>query len=185
MKTFDHITFITGNAGKIKEMQALMPGINICNLDVPEIQEIDAIKVVQAKLEAAYKHVQGPVIVDDTSLYLDYFNQQLPGPFIKWFLKSMKNSGLADMARRLGNCNAHAKTIIGFAKNSDEMFFFEGSLPGTIVQPENSPSLGWDAIFRPTGAPHTFAAMDVAQKNKISMRAQAVAKLVAFLQAQT
>ena len=55
------------------------------DIDLPEIQEIDAHKVVKAKLEAALAHHEGPFIVDDVSVRCGALNG-LPGPFIKWFL---------------------------------------------------------------------------------------------------
>lgn len=76
------ITFLTGNRSKLQEVQALIPGVEGLDIDLPEIQEIDAHKVVAAKLEEAQKHHRGALIVEDTSLYLDVLHE-LPGPLVK------------------------------------------------------------------------------------------------------
>jgi len=41
----------------------------------------------------AFKIVKKAVIVEDTSLVFNALNG-LPGPYIKWFMKSLKTSGL-------------------------------------------------------------------------------------------
>ena len=62
--------FITGNKSKFDEAQAILSDIKLEQLDIdlPEIQDIDAHEVVKAKLKAALEHHSGPLIVDDVSL---------------------------------------------------------------------------------------------------------------------
>lgn len=177
----DMIHFITGNANKLKEVQAILPDVEQLDIDLPEIQELDAKEIIKAKLIEAYNHVDGAFIVEDTSLYLDCMNG-LPGPLIKWFLKSMGNAGLADLALKYGNDRAEARTMIGYAKNKDEMYFFEGVIKGRIVPPKGETSFGWDPIFLPDGFDVTFAEMSREQKQGISMRTNAVMQLKDFIE---
>lgn len=174
------VHFITGNSGKLSEAQSILADIKGLDIDLPEIQEIDARAVIKEKLIEGQKHVEGGIIVEDTSLYLDALNG-LPGPLIKWFLKTIGNDGLYNVAEKLGNNRAQAKTIIGYAKNADEIEFFEGVIEGGIVSPAGDNGFGWDAIFRPTGHSKTFAEMDDNEKNQISMRKIAVTKLKDYL----
>ncbi|MCX6740556.1 MAG: RdgB/HAM1 family non-canonical purine NTP pyrophosphatase [Candidatus Parcubacteria bacterium] len=175
--------FITGNKGKLHEVQSILPDVEQLDIDLPEIQEIDARKVVEAKLLEALKNHKGEFIIEDTSLYLDCLNG-LPGPLIKWFLKTIGNNGLAEIARKYGNYKAQAKTIIGYAKNPQEIYFFEGDLEGEIAEPTGETGFGWDPIFKPRGFAKTFAEMTREEKNKISMRRQALNKLKQFLEEQ-
>jgi len=172
--------FITGNRSKFEEAQAILGGIKQLDIDLPEIQEVDAKAIMRAKLLEALAHRQGEFIVEDTSLYLDCLNG-LPGPLIKWFLKTIGNSGLADLAEKLGNTRAEAKTVVGYAKNHEELFFFEGSIGGKIVAPAGDQGFGWDPIFLPDGYTKTFAEMSPNEKNDISMRRIALNKLKEFL----
>lgn len=105
----------------------------------------------------------------------------LPGPLIKWFLKTVGNEGLFNIADKLGNLNAEAKTIVGFAKSREEIYFFEGSIRGKIVNPRGDNGFGWDKIFEPEGSSKTFAEMNLEEKNAISMRRIALNKLKEFL----
>lgn len=172
--------FITGNENKFDEVKAILPNVSRLDIDLPEIQDIDPNEVVKAKLLEALKHHSGGFIIEDTSLYLDCLNG-LPGPLIKWFLKTIGNEGLFRIAESFNNYNAEAKTIIGYAEDPQNIHFFEGSLKGKIVALKGKSNFGWDPIFLPEGFNQTFAEMDKKKKNKISMRRIALNKLKYFL----
>lgn len=82
------IYFITGNKNKFEEVRAILPDAEQLDIDLPEIQEIDAHGIIRAKLHAAFAHEEGEFIVEDLSFYLECLNG-LPGPLIKWFLKTI------------------------------------------------------------------------------------------------
>ncbi len=93
------IFFITGNKNKLAEVQAMIPNVEQLELDLPELQEIDAHEIIKAKLQEALKVHDGELIVEDTSLYLDALNG-LPGPLIKWFVKTIGVDGLYKIAEK-------------------------------------------------------------------------------------
>ena len=175
------IYFITGNDKKFAEMKAVLPEIERMDIDLPEIQAMDSQAIIQAKLQEALRHTDGECIVEDTSVSLECLNG-LPGPLIKWFLLKMGIEGLASMAEKLGNDRAIATVVIGYAKNADEVMFFEGSIHGRVVQPRGDRSFGWDPIFLPDGFDQTFAEMGVEEKSAVSMRRIAAEKLAKHLQ---
>ena len=177
----ERIYFITGNKNKFLEIKDMLPEVEQINLDLEEIQEIDAHKIIQAKIKEAFKHHDGCFLVEDTSLYLEATNG-LPGPLIKWFLQKLGNKGIFDVAKKLGNTKAEAKTIIGYAKNPKDIIFFEGSISGELVEPSGETTFGWDPIFKPNGYNKTFQQMTKEEKNSISMRKIAVEKLKKFLE---
>ncbi|MBI2338156.1 non-canonical purine NTP pyrophosphatase [Candidatus Daviesbacteria bacterium] len=173
--------FITGSKHKFKEMQDLMPELKQLNIALPELQETDAEKIIAEKLKEAFLHHSGEFIVEDTSLYLDCLNG-LPGPLIKWFLQKLGSFGLYKLTNKLDNSKALAKTIIGYAKDKNNIHFFSGEIKGEIVSPKGDKSFGWNDIFMPEGYNKTFAQMTLKEKNSISMRGLAVKKLKQFLQ---
>lgn len=177
MKTF----FITGSKNKFAEMQTILSDIEQLEIDLPELQEIDAHKIIEAKLSEALKHNQGAFIVEDTSLYLDAM-QGLPGPLIKWFMKTIGNEGLYKIAFAFGNYGAEAKTIIGYSDGS-RTEFFEGVIRGSIVEPRGETGFGWDPIFQPENTDKTFAELTAEEKNSFSMRRLAAEKLKSALSA--
>ncbi|PIR82922.1 non-canonical purine NTP pyrophosphatase [Candidatus Kaiserbacteria bacterium CG10_big_fil_rev_8_21_14_0_10_56_12] len=178
------IRFITESKNKLAEMQAILGDVEQLDIDLPEIQEIDAHKIVRAKPEEALKHKKVAFIVEDTSLYLDALNG-LPGPLIKWFMKTIGNAGIAKIAEAFANSGAEAKTIIGYADGSGNIEFFEGSIRGSIVSPRGETTFGWDPIFQPEGSDKTFAELSADEKNALSMRRRAAEKLRDYLNLAT
>lgn len=173
------IYFITGNKGKFEEAKTMIPELEQLDIDLPEIQELDSRKIIEAKLKAASEHHDGEFIVEDTSLSLDCLSG-LPGPMIKWFEKAIGNVGIAELANKYTNCAATAKVVLGYKKDS-EIKYFEGSLEGEIVEPRGDKDFGWGPIFQPYGHKKTFGEMDRAEKNSLSMRKIAFQKLSDYL----
>ena len=127
------IYFITGNKDKFSEAKSILEDLEQLNVDLPEIQEIDAKKIIQHKLLTALNNYPDKeFIVEDTSLYINSLNG-LPGPLIKWFLKSIGDHGVSKLVSEENE--AEGRTLIGYAKNKDEIYFFEGSIKGKIVNP--------------------------------------------------
>jgi inosine triphosphate pyrophosphatase len=64
------------------------------DIDLPEFQgEPD--EICSAKCREAAKHVNGPVLVEDTCLCFNALGG-MPGPYIKWFLKAVGPGGKSD-----------------------------------------------------------------------------------------
>lgn len=174
--------FVTGNKNKFEEAKAIFGNIKIKQLDIdlPEIQSLDPKEIVRIKLLEALEHAKGGVVVEDASLSFECLNG-LPGPFVKWFCKTIGIRGLADIARKSGNNKAEVRLVIGYAKNPKEIHFFEGMVKGKIVAPRGKTTFVWDPIFQPRGHSKTYAEMDKEEKNKISHRRIAFDKLKEFL----
>ncbi|MGB2791435.1 MAG: RdgB/HAM1 family non-canonical purine NTP pyrophosphatase [Candidatus Moraniibacteriota bacterium] len=174
------IHFITGNKNKFEEVKMIFPDVEQLDIDLPEIQEIDTREIIRNKLSEAFRYATGEFIVEDTSLSLECLGG-LPGPLIKWFSRTLGNNGLAEIVGKLGNDRAEAKTVIGYARSREEIYFFEGILQGRIVKPRGETAFGWDSIFLADGHKKTFAEMSREEKNAISMRRKTLDKLSEFL----
>jgi inosine triphosphate pyrophosphatase len=177
------LQFITGSKDKFAEVKSVLGALEQLTIDLPEIQEIDSRKIIEAKLNAAREHHEGAFIVEDTSLTFDGMNG-LPGPLIKWFLKTLGNEGLYALAKTFGNCDAEAKTVIGYADENGNVEYFEGSLHGTINAPRGDKDFGWGPIFMPDGHDKTYGEMERDEKSALSMRAVAARKLKDFLESR-
>lgn len=183
------LLFLTGNAGKLREVRAAMPSIEAWDIDLPEIQSADGRQIIEAKLlEAARHKPDQALLVEDTSLYLDALGG-LPGPLVKWFItkESLGLAGLAELAAARQNDKAHATTWLGLllpGATEPQLHFFEGTVTGKIVSPRGDQGFGWDPIFVPDGSAHSFAEMDAEEKAHYSMRSLALAQLTRFLAAR-
>ena len=173
--------FITGSENKFAEAKSVIGSIEQIDFDLPEIQELEARKIIEGKLnEAIKKNPDKMFFCEDTSLYIDSLNG-LPGPLIKWFLERLENNGIFDLVSKYENKDATARTVVGFT-DGKEIVFFEGEVKGKIVNPRGDINFGWDPIFQPEGYDETFAELSFEEKNKISMRKQALIKLKKYLE---
>ena len=165
------IYFITGNKHKFTEAQAIIPELKRLDLDLLEIQELDLRKIIEAKLPKN----RTLIVVEDVSLEIQDLNG-LPGPLIKWFIKSIGPKGIYNLAP-----NSKAKAIAMLGYKSNTISFFEGVVEGTIVAPRGKNGFGFDPIFQPDGSDKTFGEMTRDEKARFSHRAKAFHKLKKFL----
>lgn len=172
--------FVTGNNHKFHEAQALLPQLRRVVFDLPEEQSLDPQLVITKKLEVARQQHDGPLIVEDTSLYLEGLNG-FPGPLIKWMLQAVGNQGIYDLCQSIHNRQAIARTVIGY-DNGEAIQFFTGETEGQIVAPYGNDGFGWDQIFQPDGLQETFAEMGDEFKPEFSMRTRAFEQLRQYLQ---
>ncbi|WP_198174922.1 RdgB/HAM1 family non-canonical purine NTP pyrophosphatase [Spirosoma arboris] len=62
---------------------------------------------------------------------------------------------------------------------------FEGIIEGQILEePRGTGGFGYDPVFQPDGYDRTFAEMSIEEKNGMSHRSRALAKMVAYLETQ-
>jgi len=178
------IKFITGNINKFQEAQHVLgEQIEQVDIDLPEIQDLDAKEIIKVKLQEALKDVDGPLMVEDQSFYIDALGG-LPGPLIKWFLKAIGPQGIAEIAQKCENQKATVTTIFGYALNQEDIFFFENSVSGIVVLPRGQGGFGWDPIFLPDGWNETFGEWKEKNSGPNTMRLEALKKLQRFLEEQ-
>ena len=80
------------------------------------------------------------------------------------------------------NRTARFRTVIALILGGKE-YLFEGKVEGSIIDHmSGTEGFGYDPMFVPEGDTRTFAEMSAEEKNAISHRGRAVAKLVEFLQ---
>jgi len=174
------VVFVTGNKGKFEEAKQIIPDLEQQDIDLVEIQSIDSKEIVAHKIEEARKVIQGSLVVEDNSLSLESLGG-LPGPLIKWFMKTIGIDGLVKITELSGNTKATASVIIGLSREDGATEFFVGSIDGGIVKPRGENGFGWDSIFQPNGWQKTFGEMTREEKNEISMRKIAFQKLKDYL----
>lgn len=175
----EKILFLTGNARKLAEAQAIMgDAVQIDNqkLDLPEIQSVETEKVVIDKLSVAYRQVNKPLFCEDTGLHIKNMND-LPGALVKWYQERLGNKGICKFS---AGSKAYAETCIGY-HDGTATHFFKGRVQGIIAQKPQGKGFGWDPTFIPQGHKKSFAQMTSQEKDTISMRSIAFRKFLNFL----
>ncbi|GAM86749.1 hypothetical protein ANO11243_047680 [Dothideomycetidae sp. 11243] len=174
--------FITGNKNKLAEVQAILgsAGVKLSSqaIDLPELQGTIE-EITTDKCKRAAEVVKGPVLVEDTCLCFNAFNE-LPGPYIKWFLKSLGVHKLHLLLAGFEDKSAQAVCTFGYCEGpGHDVRIFQGRTDGKIVEARGPTDFGWDACFEYEG--QTYAEMPKAEKNQISHRGRALAKLTEWM----
>ncbi|XP_072176737.1 inosine triphosphate pyrophosphatase-like [Diadema setosum] len=179
------LTFVTGNKNKLEEVKAILGkqfDVQSVAIDLPEFQgEPDDIS--RSKCLEAVKHIQGPVIVEDTCLCFNALGG-LPGPYIKWFLSKLGPTGLHRLLTGWEDKSAYALCTFAYStgEKTKPVQLFQGKTEGSIVEPRGPPNFGWDPCFQPDGYDQTYAEMASELKNSISHRGKALQLLAEFFQ---
>ena len=186
------LVFATNNAHKLEEVAAKIEGkIKLLNLtDIGCIEEIDETGATfreNASLKSRFIYDKYHIncFGDDSGLEIEALNGE-PGVFSARYAGEHGNHAanidktLAAL-KNITNRKANFRTVISLIWNGDE-YFFEGVINGTIRNERiGTAGFGYDPIFQPDGYTKTFAEMSLAEKNKISHRAIAMADLLDFL----
>lgn len=172
------LTFVTSNDMKLREVRMILGSdfpfdVKREDIDLYELQgEPELISLEKCRLAA--EQVDGPVFVEDTSLFLEGLNG-MPGPYIKWFLDALGGNGLQELLNGRSRV-AEAQCCLAFsAGKGAEPMVFKGRCKGVIKEPSGEEGFGWDEIFVPDGADgRTFGQMSREEKNRLSHRSRAL-----------
>lgn len=188
------IVLATNNAHKLAEMQQMLgPAYHVrsladigCHDDIPETADTFE---GNALLKARWvKDRYGfDCIADDSGLEVDALGGA-PGVLSARYAGGHGDSE-ANMALLLRSLEgetqrtARFRCAIALLEGDAEPRFFSGAVEGEITgSPAGSAGFGYDPVFRPAGWTHTFAEASADEKNAISHRGRAVAKLVQYLE---
>jgi XTP/dITP diphosphohydrolase len=198
MKRFvgDRLIVATHNQGKLEEISKLLEPFGIAltsagELGLAEPRETETTFAGNARIKAhfAAKASGLPALADDSGLAVEALDGA-PGVYTAdWaetpqgrdFPMAMEKvwtaleAAQAPFPRRAKFC---CTLVLAWPDGSDAVF--AGEMAGQIVWPmRGTQGHGYDPIFQPDGFAQTFGEMDRWQKNEISHRADAFAKLIA------
>ncbi|WP_292032147.1 MULTISPECIES: RdgB/HAM1 family non-canonical purine NTP pyrophosphatase [unclassified Brevundimonas] len=184
----------THNPGKAREIEALLDGnyriVTAGSLNLPEPDETESTFVGNAMLKARHAaEASGEVaLADDSGLSVaaldgapGIFSARWAGPG-KDFVLAMKK--VEERLEEIGSTDRRAwfTSALAVAWPDGPCVVVEGRLDGELVfPPRGDRGHGYDPIFRPEGSDRTFAEMEDAEKDAISHRARAFARLKAAL----
>ena len=188
------LIFATNNAHKLAEVQAVLgEGYELVTPRqmgiTEEIPETSSTLEGNARQKARYLYERTGLdcFADDTGLEVDALDGA-PGVHSARYATDGHDFE-ANTRLLLHNMEgkedrrARFRTAIILIEGGEE-HLFEGRVEGEITcEPAGCGGFGYDPVFRPEGYEQTFAEMSADEKNSISHRARAVAKLVEYLTA--
>jgi XTP/dITP diphosphohydrolase len=186
------LVFATTNKNKVNEIQELISS-DIQLLSLKDINCLEEIPETQPFIEEnasqkafyVYNNYHFNCFADDTGLEVEALDGK-PGVLSARYAGESKNADdnmnkLLHELKGISNRNARFKTVISLIIDGKETQF-EGIVNGVVIDVKRgTKGFGYDPVFIPNGYNTTFAEMDLIEKNKISHRALAVGKLVAYL----
>lgn len=191
------IVLATHNAGKLREMQALLAPyaikvLSAGELGLPEPAETGTMFSENAgiKAQAAAKATGLPAIADDSGLCVAALDGA-PGLFTADWCGTPRDyaAGMErlrhELARR-GNqpdgAKAHFVSSIVVAWPDGQERVFEGRVHGTLTfPPRGANGFGYDPCFVPAGESRTFGEMSADEKKLHSHRARAIEAMLQAL----
>ena len=198
MRRFDgtQLVIATHNRGKLEEIADLLAPFGVTltsNADhgLPEPEETEKTFVGNARIKAhaAAKATGLPALADDSGIAIDALGGA-PGVQTADWAETPRGRDFAVAMKRAWDELEAAKApaprtaqfcctlVLAWPDGHDEVF--PGVMPGQVVwPPRGDQGHGYDPIFQPDGFDVTIGEMDRWEKNRISHRADAFAKLVA------
>lgn len=186
------LVFATNNKNKLREIREIMPSdveilsladIN-CNADIPETADtLEGNALIKAHY--VYDRFGFDCFADDTGLEVETLGGN-PGVHTARYAGEDQNpeANMQKLLREMKektNRNARFRTVIALIEKGEE-HLFDGEVSGTIAtEPRGEEGFGYDPVFIPEETGLTFAQMGEESKNKISHRARAVARLLAYM----
>ena len=199
------IVFATNNKHKLDEIRDILgPSFEVlslndlgCHDDIPETGTTLEENARQ-KTQYIYDKYHCNVFADDTGLEVEALGGE-PGVYSARYAaikdpNAESHDSEANMTTLLkelqgkDNRKARFRTVISLilipptGGQGGRSYLFSGTVEGEIIsERRGGEGFGYDPIFQPTGYDKTFAELGHDIKNKISHRANAVAKLAAQL----
>lgn len=191
--------FATNNKHKLEEISGIL-GDKIKLLSLADIGCFDEIPEDHETLEEnaeqkafyIFNKYHLDCFADDTGLEVEVLNGK-PGVFSARYSEDeapevnkefRHKANIIKLLREMSgkfNRRAQFRTVICLIEGGEKSFF-EGIIIGQIINKKKGLSgFGYDPIFIPDNYSLTFAELTLEEKNLISHRAKAVAKLVAYL----
>ncbi len=186
------LIFATANKHKVEEVQTLLGNaftiVTPADLgfsdDIPETGNTLEFNSSQ-KAHFIWEKFGLPCFSDDTGIEVDALNGA-PGAFSARYAgigRDFKENLRLVLKNMEGKTNRSARfrCVISLIIDGEERQF-EGRAEGSILTEEHgAQGFGYDPIFLPTGFDRSFAELTLEEKNSISHRGKAVAKLVDYL----
>lgn len=189
------LCFATNNEHKLQEVRSILgDSFTIlsladigCSEELPE--DHDTLEEnSRQKAEYVWHHFHTSCFADDTGLEVLALNNA-PGVYSARYAGPQRDSAenirlllhnLGDQVNRLARFRTSITLVL-----QGEVHQFDGIVEGHITEaPAGQGGFGYDPVFMPAGRRLTFAQMPADQKNAISHRGRAVAKLTAYLKEQ-
>lgn len=173
--------FVTSNRHKFEEARKVLEkhGINliISDINIPEKKYPTEKEVAISKAYAAIKLLKAPLIVEDTGIYFEAYNN-FPGPNAHIVFEGIGYEGILKLLEGK-NRAAFFRTTVTFIRPELNPVSFTGECQGKISERVSKTiSFAYDALFIPESETRTFSEMSKEEKDNYSHRRKAMEEFI-------
>jgi len=193
--SYSKIVLASGNAGKIREFQAILKDVPVLpqsDFNVPEAEETGSTFIENAIIKArnAALHTGLPAIADDSGLAVDALNGA-PGVISARYAgtDASDEDNVQKLLTEMAEVDTPLRTarficVIAFMRHADDPtpVIAQGSWEGFILQqPQGENGFGYDPVFWVPTHQCASAELPADVKNRISHRGQALRQFIDLL----
>ncbi len=182
----------THNQHKLEEYRELLDGQNLeivslndyPDYDEPEENGKTFEENANIKALSAANYCDTLAFADDSGLEVEALDNA-PGIYSSRYAENDAGriARILDELEDKENRRARFVCVISIAFNKEIVGSFRGEVYGTIISaPRGENGFGYDPVFVPDGFDKTFAELSQEEKNKISHRANAIEKVIEFVE---
>lgn len=185
----------TANAHKVDEFKMMLEPLgyevlSLLDMENPiDIEETGTTFEENAliKVRTLYEALHMPIISDDSGLAVNAMDGA-PGVYSARFMGydtpyQIKNQHIIDIVNKSDDRGAQYVCVIAYVDEIGNEYTFRGEVEGEIAHAQlGEHGFGYDPIFYYPPFHTTLANVDETKKNKISHRANALAKLIVFME---
>jgi XTP/dITP diphosphohydrolase len=185
--TRKRVVVATGNAGKVREIEEALGGLNwqmdgMGAFPMPEETGVTYEENAAMKACAAAITMNRTALADDSGLEVEALGGE-PGVYSARYgnRTSDLDRNMYLLERLRGKTNRRAKfvSVVILAYPDGHLESYRGEVPGVILEgPRGEGGFGYDPLFVPDGETRTLAEMSLAEKRAISHRGRALAALM-------
>ena len=173
------INFVTSNKGKFAEAQGIFGDLEQKDIGYTEIQADTLEEVAIFGMKEVATRLEGAVMLEDAGLFIEAL-QGFPGVYSAYVQKTIGNDGILRLMEGVENRRAFFKSVVVYAEPGLEPQMFTGIVRGQIgYEARGSSGFGYDPIFYVDE--RSLGEMEIAEKNRISHRAESMRALKEWL----
>lgn len=150
----EKLYYVTGNKNKFNEMKEIADSEDIrlehYPMTIKELQTDQVEELVREKAFEAFQELRRPLIVEQTVLKIDAFNQ-LPGPHTGYIYSKLGNESIVEFCKYKNKFDAVAESYLCYCDGKGYVIG-AGSVKGRIAEEidDSKEAFDWDRIFKPS-----------------------------------
>ncbi len=178
------LKFATSNRHKFSEASAILGeygiSVEMAALELREMQADVLEEIAAEKAREACRRLDGPVMVEDTGLFIDGLNG-FPGPYSAYVFRTLGNHGILRLLEAAPDRGATFRSVFAYCCPGGSPECFPSAVAGTIALECRGEGWGYDPIFIAEGASgRTYGELGD-DKNQLSHRRMALESLARWI----